>query len=236
MDDMIRTISYTRVSTTEQADVGISLDAQEAAIRSYCSFRGLELVEMVVDPGVSAGKPLSTRPGGQRVLELVETGKVGAVVAFKLDRLFRDTADCLTTVTDWDRRGVALHLLDMGGQAIDTSSAIGRFFLTVMAGAAEMERNLVKERTAAALAHLQAQGRTLGTPGLGYRMEQGVVLEVASEVETVARIKELREGGATLQEIANTMVSEGRQTKRGGQWATGTVSRILKRVEASTSQ
>ena len=70
----------------------------------------------------------------------------------KLDRMFRNAGDCLATVEAWDRAGVALHVVDLGGNAIDTTSAAGRFMLVVLAGAAEMERNLIRERTKAALA------------------------------------------------------------------------------------
>lgn len=85
-------VGYVRVSTEEQAAEGVSLDAQEAALRAYSAMRGLTLVEVVIDAGVSAGKPLSSREGGRRVLDLVKRGKVGAVIAWKLDRLFRDRA------------------------------------------------------------------------------------------------------------------------------------------------
>jgi len=88
-------VACVRVSTEEQATEGVSLDAQEAAIRSCCAMRGLELAEVVVDVGVSAGKPLSTREGGAYLLDLVKRGKVQAVVTYKLDRLFRDANDCL---------------------------------------------------------------------------------------------------------------------------------------------
>ena len=64
----------------------------------------------------------------------------------------------------WDRTGVALHILDMGGQAIDTSTAIGRMFLTMTAGFAEFERNQTSERTITAMQqkkqHLQAYSPT----------------------------------------------------------------------------
>ena len=59
-------------------------------------------------------------------------------VQTKLDRLFRNCQDCLQVTALWDRLGISLHLIDLGGQAIDTSSAMGRFFLTVMGGAAEI--------------------------------------------------------------------------------------------------
>ena len=68
------------------------------------------------------------------------------IITTKLDRLFRDCEDALKMSRHWDRAGVALHILDMGGQAIDTSTAIGRMFLTMTAGFAEFERNQTSER------------------------------------------------------------------------------------------
>ena len=73
-------------------------------------------------------------------------GPCTAVVAAKLDRLFRDAADCLNMSRRWDDAEVGLHLIDMG---IDTRSAMGRAFLTMAAGFAELERNLIGERTKA---------------------------------------------------------------------------------------
>src|ERR1043166_3785486 len=105
-------VGYIRVSLAEQAAEGISLDAQRAAIDAYAKMRGLDLVEIVAEPGVSGGKALSTRDGGRRILELVRQRRVRSVVAYKLDRLFRDCQDCLATTAGWDRGGVALHLLD----------------------------------------------------------------------------------------------------------------------------
>ena len=61
---MITAIAYVRVSTEEQAAEGVSIDAQVAAVRAYATLRGLELVDVVIDAGVSAGKPLADRVGG----------------------------------------------------------------------------------------------------------------------------------------------------------------------------
>ena len=81
----------------------------------------------------------------------------------KLDRGFRNAGDCLATVERWERSGIALHVVDLGGNAIDTTSAAGRFMLVVLAGAAEMERNLTRERTRSALAGKRANGQRIGT-------------------------------------------------------------------------
>jgi len=72
-------------------------------------------------------------PGGRTLTDSVTQG-AKHIITTKLDRLFRDCEDALNMSRQWDRAGVALHVLDMGGQAIDTSTAIGRMFLTMTAG------------------------------------------------------------------------------------------------------
>lgn len=240
MNIMNRTkvVGYVRVSTDEQATRGVSLDAQQAALRAYCAMRALPEPEMVVDAGVSAAKPLASREGGRRILDLVRIGDVRAVVAFKLDRLFRDCADCLSVVRDWDRHDVALHLVDLGGQTIDTSSAMGRFFLTVMAGAAELERNLVGERTKEALAHVRREGARLGGEAYGWRRIDGAddtgrraVENVRDEQETVVLMRTWREQGQSLRAICARLTEMRRTTKRGGAWSPKVVASILRRAE-----
>jgi len=230
-----KVVGYIRVSTQEQAREGLSLDAQEASIRAYCTMRGLDLVDVVVDAGVSAGKKLSTRNGGRRLQQLLP--EVAGVVSYKLDRLFRDCADCLDVAAGWDDDGVALHLVDLGGQTIDTSSAMGRFFLTIMAGAAELERNLISERTKGALQHAKSQGATFGRVGLGQRRiddrdQHGRRRVVADHGEqaTVTRIVALRAAGRTFAAVAEQLTAEGRRTKRGGAWYASTVRNVLQRL------
>ena len=210
-------VAYVRVSTEEQANEGVSLDAQEARIRAYCAMRGLELVEVIIDAGVSAGKPLSTRDGGKRVLDLVRTRKVNAVVALKLDRLFRNCADCLTVIAGWDKAGVALHLVDIGGSAVDTSSAMGRFFLTVMAGAAELERNQIRERTSMAMKHMASKGEyTGGKVRFGYKLDDTGKLEaIAAELAAVELAGRLRAEGKSLRAVAAELAQAGHVSRAG---------------------
>ena len=128
-------------------------------------------------------------------------------------------------------------------QKIDTSSAVGKLLLTMLSAVAEMERNLVAERTAAALQHLASQGVTLGAEGLGWertdeRDDEGrlVVRAVAVEVETVARLHALRRSGLSLAAIAATLAREGRQSKRGGTWWPATVRQVLMRTAAPNAR
>ncbi len=178
--------------------------------------RRLEPIEVVVDAGVSAGEALSGRTGGQRILELIGSRKITAVVALKLDRLFRDCRDCLGVTRDWDRSGVSLHLVDLGGQAIETSSAMGRFFLTVMAGAAELERNLVRERTSAAMRYKQAKGEYIGgRVPYGYQLLDGELIAEAKEQAVMAIARELRARGLSLRSTARELDRRGIRARNG---------------------
>ena len=147
----MKAIGYVRCSTQEQSDSGLGLEAQRTRIRAYCALKCLRLVDIIEDAAVSGGKPLASRDGGARLLEMLRQRRADSVIMLKLDRGFRNAGDCLTTVEQWERKGIALHVADLGGNAIDTTSAAGRFMLVVLAGAAEMERNLTRERTRAAL-------------------------------------------------------------------------------------
>lgn len=220
-------IAYIRVSTAEQASEGVSLAAQEERIKAYCTMQGLELIKVIRDEGVSASKELAARPGGIELLKLVSTEKVKNIVALKLDRLFRDAADCLNQTKAWDVAGVALHLIDMGGTAINTATAMGRFFLTMAAGFAELERNMIAERTAAALAHKKAHGEAYSPTPMGYDRQGDNLVKNPEEQQVVAQIKAWRREGLPLREIAGRLNDAGVKTKRGGKWYASTVNYIL---------
>jgi len=228
--DANQAVLYCRVSTEEQATEGVSLEAQEASLRAYCAMRGLEVVEVVIDAGVSGAKPLAGREGGSTVQDLATRGKVCAVVAWKLDRLFRDACDCLAVTQVWDRRGVALHLVDLGGQAVDTSTAMGRFFLTVMAGCAELERNQIRERTSAAMAYKVDRGEFIGGQlPYGYRLgADGVRLEaVEAEQRVICAARGLRAGGLSLRAVASELDRLGYVSRSGRPFQAEQVRRLL---------
>jgi DNA invertase Pin-like site-specific DNA recombinase len=225
-----RAIGYCRVSTQEQAERGMSLEAQEARIRAYATMRGLELVDVVIDPGVSAGRyTLEAREGGRRVLAAVRQRTVAHVIALKLDRLFRHTIDCLTTVQTWDKAGVSLHLIDMGGASIDTASAMGRMFLTMAAGFAEMERNVTAERTTAALSRKRDRGQRTGAIPYGQALdEDGVhLIAHAPEQAVIATVRELRASGLSYRAIAGELNRRGLVNRAGGRFHHTQVVRIL---------
>ena len=226
---MEQAIAYVRVSTSEQALEGISIEAQLQAVRDYARFRKLELAREIIDPGVSASKPLRERQGGSELFELAKADHIKAIIAFKLDRLFRDAADCLTVTKQWDELGVDLHLVDLGGQPIDTSTAMGRFFLTVMAGVAEMERNLIRERTKAAMSHLKATGKRVGGLTYGFTLEADgkTLTKEAREQKVIALASQLRAKGLSLRGIAQELSRLGFNSRSGVPFHPQQISRML---------
>ena len=226
---MRQAIAYIRVSTAEQATEGVSVDAQLQLIRDYARFKKLKITHEIIDAGISAGKPLQERDGGQKVFELAETDHIRAVIAYKLDRLFRDAADCLMVTKRWDELDVDLHLVDLGGQPIDTSTALGRFFLTIMAGVAEMERNLIRERTKAALAHLKAQGKRTGSVPYGSKLASDgkSLLKEPTEQKVIRLARRLRKQGRSLRQIAEALDEKGHRSRTGAVFHPQQISRML---------
>jgi len=178
-----KAVGYVRVSTQEQARSGISIPDQEQRIRDYCTARKLELVEIYRDSGVSAGVKLSNRPTGHNLLACLQNG-VCNVVAVKLDRLFRNTVECLETVVEWDNQDKALHLIDFGGAALDTKSAMNKTFLTMTAAFAELERELTRERILSAHRYIALEGKWKGGRlPLGYRYHDRESKDYTPEID-----------------------------------------------------
>jgi DNA invertase Pin-like site-specific DNA recombinase len=226
-----KVVGYVRVSTDKQAERGVSLAAQESKLRAYAVAMELELVEVVVDDGFSA-KTLN-RPGLARVLAMLDAGAVDGVLVAKLDRLTRSVRDLGTLVERYFASRCALLSV---ADSIDTRSAAGRLVLNVLASVAQWEREATAERTCDALAHLKAEGVQLGGAALGWTRTnetdaegRRVVVRVADEEATLARIRELRAHGASFREICDHLTAEGRPTKRGGKWSAQAVSNVLRR-------
>lgn len=222
-----RVIAYTRVSTLEQANEGISLAAQKKRLEAHCVAKGWELVKVVVDAGVSA-KNLN-RDGAREILELVRRRECDVVVVVKLDRMFRNATDALNTTNEFRRYGVDFASLT---EDFDTSTAAGKMFFSLIATFAEFERNLIGDRTREALASKRADGFRVGEVPLGYEADaDGLLLPIEEEQQVIATILDLREQGFGYLRIAKQLNREGVPAKKGGKWYPKTVRGVLQRQE-----
>lgn len=223
-----KAVCYLRVSTEEQAFEGVSLDSQDEKVRAYCLIAGLEIEAVIREEGVSAGRKLSERSGGRELLSLIQKKKVQHIVALKLDRLFRDAEDALHQSKEWDKADVALHFVDLGGQTINTSSAMGRMFFTMAAAFAEMERNLISERTATAMNFKKSHKQVYSPVPYGFDRNGEELVQNEQEQNTVQKIMKWREKGWSLQKIADRLNYLGIESKNGGQWYGSTINYITK--------
>lgn len=226
--DSNNAVIYLRVSTEEQATMGVSLEAQLERAKSYCQTHNLNVVEVISDEGVSGFTPLNERQGGKRLLKLVEAGIAKHVVVLKLDRLFRNASNAHEVITDWDKLGVTLHLIDMGGQSLNTKTAIGKMFFTILSGFAEFERNLIAERTKLALEHKKSRREIYSPVPFGFQRVDGRLIPDETEMNAVRLMFALRESGKSLRAIISELERIGVKPKKSTRWHPRVVAYILK--------
>jgi site-specific DNA recombinase len=169
----MKALGYVRVSTDQQAERGVSLEAQAEKIRAMAVVHNAALAEIIVDGGESA-KSLN-RPGMTRLLAMVDAGEVQTVIIAKLDRLTRSVKDLCTLLERFERRGVALVSV---AESLDTSSAAGRLVLNIMTSVSQWEREAIGERTRDAMRHKRSNGERsrehpLWLPARGRRSASG---------------------------------------------------------------
>jgi DNA invertase Pin-like site-specific DNA recombinase len=227
-----RVVGYVRVSTEQQADRGVSLEAQRAKLEAYAVAMDLELVAIEEDAGLSA-KTLE-RPALQRALAMLDAGTAEGLLVAKLDRLTRSVRDLGELVERYFATKCSLLSV---ADSIDTRSAAGRLVLNVLTSVAQWEREATGERTRDAMAHLKASGVHVGGTALGWERtaetdEHGrrMIRSVEADFATIERIGVLRAEGLTLRAIAERLTAEGRRTKHGGKWAPETVRRVITRA------
>jgi DNA invertase Pin-like site-specific DNA recombinase len=205
-----RVIGYVRVSTEEQGQSGLGLEAQRAAIEAEVERRGWTLVRTEKD--TSSGARLDRR-GLTAALDAVASGEADGLVVAKLDRLSRSVAQFSNLLERFRAKGWGLVILDLG---IDTTTIMGEAMATMAATFAQVERRRIGERTKEALAVRRSQGLTLGRP-------------VSTPADVAARIRTMRSVGLTLQAICDALNEEGVPTSRGGRaWRPSSLTAILR--------
>jgi site-specific DNA recombinase len=221
----MRLIGYIRVSSETQAD-NASLEDQRKRIEAYCVAHGHTLVKVFEEVG--SGKNAKDRPEFQAALEALQ-GADG-LIAYRLDRVARNTRDVLTLVEDvLEPQNKALVLLDL---QVDTSKPTGKMVLTIMAAVASLEREVIKERTMIGRQAKKDAGEWYGgRPPYGYRLDNGALVEVPEELEAVEIIRRHHKSGKSLRAIATYLTDKGYQTKRGGKWNATQVKDILDRLK-----
>lgn len=216
---MTTMIGYLRVSTEEQANSGLGLDAQRDTIQRYADAHGWDLV-WYEDAGLSA-KSLA-RPQLQGALDRLDVSPkrrdVDGIVVAKLDRLSRRVVDFAGVLELARARKWALVAIDLG---VDTSSPTGELVANVMMSVAQWERRVIGERTSSAMQAAKRAGRHMGR-----------VSTLPSS--TAERLLALR-ATHTLADTAAQLNAEGYSTATGSTWSPNSVSKVQKRFRVAVS-
>jgi len=221
---MKRAVAYIRVSTQEQVDEGVSLDNQRKRINAFCVAKEWELIDIYEDAGVS-GKNLN-RDAIQKLIQDSRADKFDVVVVYKVDRISRRQRDLWYLIDD------VFEANDIGfisvNEPFDTTTAFGKAALGMIGIFAQLERDLIAERTRDALKYKAEQGEHVGHAPLGFVYDDDSELqEVDDELAVVKYAKKLRAGGYSYQKIADKLNAEDMPTKRNGTWGKSGVYYIL---------
>lgn len=109
-----------------------------------------------------SGRNKEDRPEFNKLLDTVKNGDT--IIVTKLDRFARSTKDALATIEQLNEKGVGLIVLNMGGDKVDTTTAIGKLMVTILAGIAEFEADMIKERQLEGIALAKERGVYKGKP------------------------------------------------------------------------
>jgi DNA invertase Pin-like site-specific DNA recombinase len=222
-------VAYLRVSTQAQGKSGLGLEAQRAALVRFAETEGFAIVAEFVEVETGKGADaLDKRPKLAAALAEARKRQCSVAVA-KLDRLSRD----VHFVSGLMAQRVPFIVAELGAD-------VDPFLLHLYAAIGEKERALISERTKRALEAAKARGVKLGGDrgGLGKGREKGTAMsaaarsakadERASDVAPI--IRELRDGGASLREIAAELTTRGIMTPRGSEWTATAVKRAAART------
>lgn len=227
---------YLRVSTSNQAEEGESLDEQVQKLKKYCSYKGWKNYTIYREEGFS-GKDLK-RPAFQQMMSDIQRSKINTVIVKKIDRLSRSIIDFENIYKLFDQTGVDLISLQ---ENFDTSTAIGRGVIRVVLVFAQLEREQTSERTIDVMAYRAKQGLfNGGHPRLGYDndYENKALVPSKTEIPVVKEIFETYLKTGSLSQTATQLNAKGHRMKSwttlegqksgGAKFQKTNVSRILK--------
>jgi DNA invertase Pin-like site-specific DNA recombinase len=202
-----RVFGYCRVSTVQQVNEGESLDVQQRQIEGYAKMNGWTVERFFVERGVSGSRPLSEREQGGTMIRDLRPGDT--VITPKLDRMFRSALDALDVMGTMKQGGIALHMIDLGGDT--TGNGVSKLIFTILAAVAEAERDRTRERIAEVKADQRKRGRFLGGDApFGWRIGEGKQLvPVPEQQKAITRMRKLRAEGKSLMAIASDLTERG---------------------------
>lgn len=176
---MTRVALYIRVSTSEQAINGLSLEAQREALEKYAKNKGYSIVDIYADEGITARKQLSKRKELQRLLSDVKKDKIDLILVTKLDRWFRNIKDYYTVQEILEAHNCNWRTIF---ENYDTSTASGRLHINIMLSVNQDECDRTSERIKAVFKHKKENKEVCsGNVPYGYYIDENKHMQIDEE-------------------------------------------------------
>jgi len=233
---MKKAVIYCRVSTEEQANQGISLDAQENTCRKKAKEMGFKSIKIIKDEGKSAGT--LNRPGIQQIMEMSENKEIDTLLTIHSDRIARNTEDHLRLRRLFNENGV--KLLYIFQPDLSDNTAVGKTMDTVMAAFNEMQRNIIREKTTNALLQKVEEGWFPGSAPLGYKnidnpkyrkgeVSRRIIVPNSKTASLITKLFKLYATGEyNVYNLVDILYKQGLRSKNGGKPAYSRIYEALK--------
>jgi site-specific DNA recombinase len=219
----MRVAIYGRVSTEEQAQEGFSIAAQKEKLTAFVQSQDWDIYDYYIDEGVSAKD--TDRPELQRMLRDIRDRKIDVVLVYRLDRLTRSVLDLYQLLQEFERYDVKFK---SATEVYDTTTAIGRLFITLVAALAQWERENLAERVKFGQEQMVNElKRPGGRPPYGFDLVDGTLVINEQEAPIVREIFDRYIHGTGLDSIAADLNLRGIPTKFGKEWSKVTVQNLL---------
>lgn len=223
---MKNVVAYCRVSTDAQAgEDKFGIEAQKEQIMAYCAKNDMQISDWYIDEGESGIK--ESRPALDRLLfGEVSNPPVEAVVVYKSDRMARDIKLYFYYMMLLQKKGI--ELISATEPVVDDESGLGNVYKALMLFVAEQERKNITKRTSSGRKIKAAKGGySGGRAPFGYKAQNGQLVIVDDEADTVRKIFSMKDAGETFQSIVDALNAAGKKNKSGTAFSISTVQTII---------
>ncbi len=195
---MTATFAYLRVSKNDDVMTTANqrLELEQAGYR----------IDFWHEDTISGSTNAMGRPGFAAMLQKIRDGET--LIVSKLDRLGRDAIDVIATIRTLGARGIRVIVHSLGG--VDLASSTGKLLVTMLAAVAEMERDLLVERTRLGIDRARSEGRVIGRPAKTSPEQRSELLELLAAGESVSAVaRKYQVSRATVIAVRNAHLSQG---------------------------
>ena len=222
----MKIIGYIRVSTDQQAESGLGLEAQRKAIEAYSKKLGQPITEFYSDEGICGALSLDKRPGILNAISAL--GKDDIIVVAKRDRLGRDPLVVAMIESAIARKGA--RIASAAGEGTDNDDPASILMRRMIDAFAEYELLIIKARTKAALRVKKEKGQRVGHIPFGYQLAQdGIHLENHEQEQHILKqINKLRKKGYSIRQTAFKLNEKQLLNRGKSQWNHASIFRVIK--------